>query len=64
MEHYITAIATVVTILLGVWTIVNKKTEHMERRIDAQDDKIFLLATGKTLREAMIEAKRNKEEKV
>lgn len=57
MEPYITALGTVLSVLGGVWAIVAHKTKHLEDRIDSQDEKIFLLATGKTLREAMLEIK-------
>lgn len=57
MESYITAFGTVIAMLGGVWAIVTLKTSALEKRMDAQDEKIFLLATGKTLREAMIESK-------
>lgn len=57
MEQYLTAFGTVLSVLGGVWAIVSHKTTALERRIDKHDEKIFLLATGKTLREAMIEAK-------
>ncbi len=42
-------------------TDIEKKINDMEKRLDLQDERIFLLATGKTLKEAMIEAKRNEE---
>lgn len=44
-------------------TLRNFKTDikadivAMEKRLDLQDERIFLLATGKTLQQAMIEAK-------
>lgn len=40
-------------------TDINKKIDHMEHRLDLQDERIFLLATGKTLKEAMLESKKN-----
>lgn len=63
MEPYLTALGTVLAMLGGVWAIVSHKTAWLEHRIDKQDEKIFLLATGKTLREAMIEAKQNSDSK-
>ena len=54
-----TAVGTVLTVLGGVWAIVTYKTAELEKRMDSQDDKIFFLATGKTLREAMLETKQN-----
>lgn len=38
---------------------INKSIHDMEKRLDLQDERIFLLATGKTLKEAMLEAKKN-----
>ena len=54
-----TAIGTVLSVLAGVWAIVTYKTSELEKRMNSQDDKIFLLATGKSLKEAVIEAKQN-----
>lgn len=59
----ITVIATVYGFLRNFKNDMNKKFEHMENRLDLQEERIFLLATGKTLREAMVEAKRNMEQK-
>jgi hypothetical protein len=36
--------------------------KKMEKILDLQDERIFLLATGKTLKEAMLEANKNKGE--
>lgn len=56
-DLFITAAGTVISFLGGVWWIVTYKTNSLEKRMDAQDERIFQLATGKTLREAMLEAK-------
>jgi hypothetical protein len=56
-----TAICTVLSVLGGVWAIVSYKTSELEKRIDTMDERIFYLATGKTLKEAMMEAKKSKE---
>lgn len=60
MDYWI-AIGTVLTVLGGVWGIVSYKTNELEKRMDTMDERIFLLATGKTLREAMMEDKKAKE---
>ena len=57
-----TAIGTIITVLGGVWAIVSYKTTELEKRMEMMDERIFLLATGKTLREAMLEAKKGKQE--
>lgn len=36
--------------------------DRFEDRIDLQEERIFQLATGKTLKEAMLEAKKNQDE--
>lgn len=60
-DAYLTAFGTVLSILGGVWWIVTHKTDALEKRLDILDERIFLLATGKTLREAMMESKQKKE---
>jgi hypothetical protein len=57
----ITVIGFVYGFLRNFKSDINKKIDGMEKRLDLQDERIFLLATGKTLREAMIEAKKNEE---
>lgn len=57
-----TAVGTVITVLGGVWAIVSYKTSELEKRMDMMDERIFLLATGKTLKEAMLEAKKKQEQ--
>jgi hypothetical protein len=56
-----TAIGTIITVLGGVWAIVSYKTTELEKRMEMMDERIFLLATGKTLREAMLEVQKTKE---
>jgi len=56
---FFTSLGTVLTILGGVWAIVSYKTHDIEKRMESQDEKIFFLATGKTLREAILESKKN-----
>jgi hypothetical protein len=56
-DAYLTALGTVLAVLGGVWAIVTHKTRELEKRMDLQDDRIFFLATGKTLKEAMLKTK-------
>lgn len=39
------------------------RMDGLEKRMDLLDERIFLLSTGKTLSQAMLEQKMNKEEK-
>jgi len=57
----ITVIGFVYGFLRNFKNDINKKIDSMEKRLDIQDERIFLLATGKTLRDAMIDAKRSEE---
>jgi hypothetical protein len=41
----------------------NKQDEKFLKSLNMQDERIFLLATGKTLKEAMIEAKKKMEDR-
>lgn len=40
---------------------IRYQIKSFEKRIDFQDERIFQLATGKTLKEAMLEAKKKSE---
>ena len=62
-ETFLTALGTVISVIAGVWAIITHKTHRLEKRLDLNDERIFLLATGKTLREAMLEEKKAKEDK-
>ena len=60
---------TILSLIAIVWYFTSQlKSEiksdikSLEKRIDTQDERIFLMSTGKTLREAIIEAKKKSEE--
>lgn len=64
MENILTAIGSVVTISSIFYTIVrnfrtdfNEKFDKMEKRLDNIDEKMFYLATGKSLAQAILEEK-------
>lgn len=57
------SLGLVYTFLRNFKTDINQKIDAMEKRLDLQDERIFLLATGKTLREAMVEAKKHEEDR-
>jgi hypothetical protein len=61
LDAYLTAIGTILIVLGGVWGIVTYKTKKLEEYIESMDDRIFYLATGKTLKEAILEAKAKKD---
>jgi hypothetical protein len=46
-------------IIRNLKTDLQKNYDRSELRIDALEERIFLLATGKTLKEAMLESKKN-----
>lgn len=56
-----TVIGTGIATVTLVYAFLRDFKADIEKRIDIQDERIFLLATGKSLREAMIEAKKNEE---
>lgn len=58
-----TIIGTGLGVVALIYNYLRNFRADLEKRIDAQDERIFLLATGKTLREAMIETKKKSEEK-
>ena len=53
-----TVIGTGVGTIALVYQIMKSFKDDIHKRMDAQDERIFQLATGKTLKEAMMEAKR------
>ncbi len=59
----LTVIGFVYGFLRNFKSDINARMDKSDERLDAQDERIFLLATGKTLREAMLEAKKNIEER-
>ena len=59
----LTSLVLFYTFLLNFKNDINKKIDSFLKNRDLKDERIFLLATGKTLREAMIEVKKNEEER-
>jgi hypothetical protein len=53
-----TVIGSAIGTIALVYQIMKSFKDDLHKRMDAQDEKIFQLATGKTLKEAMLEAKR------
>lgn len=60
-------ILTGIGTFLGLWAILTRKFDHLERRmdrtdirIDALEERIFYMATGKTLKEAVEEQLKQK----
>mgnify|MGYP001616742566 CR=1 FL=1 len=51
----LTIIGFVYTFLRNFKIDINLHIDKLEKRMDILDERMFLLATGKTLREAMIE---------
>ena len=47
-------LALVYTFLKNFKTDISTQINKLEKRIDTQDDRIFFLATGKTLQEAIL----------
>lgn len=50
----LTVLAFVYSFLRNFRTDITLQIDRLERRIDAQDDRIFFLASGKTLQEAIL----------
>ena len=53
-----TVLGTGIAIIAFVYSIIRNFRQDLKEALYAQDERIFQLATGKTLREAMMEAKR------
>lgn len=51
----LTVIGFVYTFLRNFKTDISSQMDRLEKRIDQQDDRIFFLATGRTLQEAIIQ---------
>lgn len=62
-------IGSVITILGFVYSFlrnfkqdINSHIDRLDKRMDDQDERIFLLATGKSLKEAILEEKMKRKE--
>ena len=51
----IAVLALVYTFLRNFRSDITAQIDRLERRIDDQDDRIFFLATGRTLQEAIVQ---------
>ena len=59
----ITVIGFVYGFLRNFKTDINHRLESMEKRMDNMDERIFQLATGKSLKDAILEEKIRMEKK-